>query len=60
MLRTYCAFARAYIDDIVIFSKTLNKHVEHLYIMFDLLNNKEVILSTKKFYLEYLIVTLLD
>lgn len=60
MLRFYRQFAHAYVDNIIIFNKTLNKYVKHLYIIFDLLNNKEVTLLTKKFYLKYLIVILLD
>ncbi len=60
MLRFYRLFARAYVNNIVIFSKMLNKYVEHLYTIFDLLDSKEVILSTKKSYLEYSIVILLN
>lgn len=60
MLRFYRSFARVYVNNIVIFNKTLNKHVEYIYTIFDLLNNKKVILSTKKIYLEYSIVILLD
>jgi len=60
MLRSYRQFARIYVNNIVIFSKTLNKHVKHLYIVFGLLNSKRVTLSTKKSYLEYSIVTLLS
>jgi len=60
MLRFYRSFAHVYVDNIVIFSKTFDKHVEHLYTIFDLFNSKRIILLTKKFYLEYSIVTLLD
>jgi len=47
------------VNDIVIFSKTFDKYVKHLYTIFDLLNSKKVILLTKKSYLKYFIVTLL-
>ena len=52
--------AKAYVNDIVIFSKILKKHKKHLHAVFDLLNAKEMILSLKKFFIKYLIVTFLN
>ena len=60
VLRPFRHFAKIYVDDIVIFSKTLSEHLKHLHAIFDLLNFKGVTLFSKKFFLRYLIVILLD
>ena len=60
MLRFHKNYARAYVDDIIIFNKILKKHKKHLHAIFDLLNAKNVTLSFKKFFIEYSIVTFLN
>ena len=59
ILRVYRAFARTYVNDIVIFSKTLKKHLTHLRDVFQLLNSYDIRLSSKKSYLNYSTVALL-
>lgn len=59
-LRPYRHFARYYIDNIVIFSKTAAKHFEHLRIIFRLFARLKITLEPKKSYLGYPSVTLLD
>lgn len=56
LLRHVRHFARAYVDDIVIFSKSFDEHLEHLH---TLLDGKGVTLAPKKSYLGYPTVTLL-
>lgn len=60
LLRPHRQYARAYMDDIVIFFKTLEKHLHHLHTIFHLLDSKRVTLSLKKSFLDYLSVTLLE
>ena len=59
ILRVYRVFVRVYVDDIVIFSKTLKKHLIHLREIFQLLNSYNIRFSFKKSFLEYFIVALL-
>ena len=59
-LRSYKFFARCYIDNIVIFSYSLEKHLTHLIIIFDLFVKLHVFLKLKKFYIEYSSMTLLS
>jgi len=60
MLRFYRDYARVYVNNIVIFNKILKEHVKHLHAMFKLLNSKDITLLSKKLYLDYLIIILLD
>ena len=60
ILRIYKAFAKAYVNDIVVFSHTLKKHVSHLRQVFQLLDSYDIRLSPKKSYLGYPTVALLD
>ena len=59
ILRVYRAFAKAYVDDIVVFSRTLKEHLDHLRQVFQLLNSYDIRLSLKKSFLGYSIVALL-
>lgn len=59
LLRPHHQYAKAYVNDIVIFSKTLEEHLHHLRTIFQLLNSKGVTLSPKKSFLGYPSVTLL-
>ena len=59
ILRIYKNFCRAYIDDIVIFSKTLKKHVKHLHLIFKLFTNLNINLSSTKFFFDYFTIQFL-
>lgn len=59
ILCAFCAFAWSYIDDIVIFFKTLDEHISHLHQVFQLFQNLNISLKSKKFFLNYFTVTLL-
>ena len=58
-LRPYRHFARCYIDDIVIFSRSVEDHFEHLRTIFRLFAKLKITLEPKKSYLGYPSVTLL-
>ena len=60
ILRFHKSYAREYIDDIVIFSKSFDEHVQHLNIIFQLFNDLNISLSLKKFFLEYSTMQLLE
>ena len=60
ILRIYLAFVKIYINNIIIFNKTLEKHLIHLYKVFNLLKLYDIRLSSKKSYLKYFIVVLLN
>jgi len=53
------AYARAYIDDIVIFSNTLKEHLKHLHNVFITLKRMRICLSSKKSFLTYSFIQLL-
>ena len=59
ILRLYRKFCRAYIDDIIIHSTSLDKHLEHLNLVFSALLKMNIHLSLKKSFLGYLSVYLL-
>jgi len=54
------AYARAYIDDIVIFLNTLEEHLKHLHNVFATLKRMGICLSSEKSFLTYLSVQLLE
>lgn len=60
ILRKYRNFARAYVDDIVIFNKSLEEHLRHLNDMFSLFDKLNIALKSFKTFLEYLIIELLS
>ena len=60
LLQSFHIFTRNYMNDVVIFSRTLKKHVQHLHKVFALFDFIEISLKPSKFYLDYLTVTLLD
>ena len=60
ILYLFCAFVCRYIDDIMIFSKTLNEYVSHLHQLFQLFQKLDINLKFKKFFLDYFTVTFLD
>ena len=53
-------FVRVYVNDIVIFSKIMNEHFEHLRIVFRILKNNNISINSKKAFLEYSSITLFD
>ena len=59
ILRHHRQYSRAYIDDIVIYSKTLNDHLTHLNAVFETLLEYDICLSAKKSFLAYPSVQLL-
>lgn len=60
LLRNFREFARVYIDNIVMFSHTLDDHIRHLYQVFKLFENWNIEIKSSKTYLDYSSVTLLD
>ena len=60
ILQVYCVFVKVYINNIVMFSKILKKHLTHLYKIFKLLDLFDIRFSSKKLYLKYSIVALLN
>ena len=60
ILWKHCAYAKAYIDDIIIFSKTLAEHLEYFQQVFITLQDCWVILELKKSFLGYSSVSLLN
>lgn len=59
ILRPIRDFAKAYVDDMIAFSKTLSEHLEHLRKMFSLFREKRISLNPKKSFLGYPSVILL-
>ena len=59
MLRPFKHFAKAFVDDIIIFSRTLQEHLNHLRQVFELFRSKRVSLSPTKSFIGYPSVTLL-
>ena len=59
ILQDFSEFVKAYIDNIIIFSETLNKHLDHLKKVFIKLTQMSIFLKEIKLFIEYLIVILL-
>ena len=59
ILRPFKDFAKAFVDDIIIFSRTLVEHLSHLRYIFELFRRRRVSLSLIKLFISYLSVTLL-
>ena len=60
VLRQYRVFARVYVDDIVVFNKTLKKHLKYLTKIFELFRQLNIVLKFFKTFLNYFIVVLLE
>ncbi len=58
ILREY-SWVKTYIDDVIVFNKTLKEHLEHLNHLFALFEKLNITLKTKKTYLEYFNISLL-
>ena len=59
ILKKYCAFVRVYVDNIVMFNKTLTKHFDHLRKIFRLFEKMNIVFKSNKIYFDYFIVALL-
>ena len=59
LLRFYKNFVKIYVNDIIIYSRTLIEHVKHLQTIFQLFRDKRVNLTFTKFFLTYSFVILL-
>jgi hypothetical protein len=60
ILRNIKHFCRAFIDDIIIFSNILKKHVQHLFTMFQRLLDHDIKLNSCKAFLSFSSVALLE
>ncbi len=60
LLWSHRRYAQAYMNDIVIFSRTLKNHLKHLHVMFKLFSKKRISISSKKPFIDYSSVILLD
>lgn len=59
LLRPLQGFAKAYVDDMITYSKTLEEHIDHLRRLFRLCREKRITLSPTKSFLGYPSVMLL-
>ena len=60
IFRSYRYFCRAYVDNIVIFSTSLKKHLSHLRFIFSTFEKMNIHLSSRKSFLDYPFVQLLN
>ena len=60
LLREYRHFARAYVNDIVVFSRTKIEHEAHLRKVFSMLDKNNISIKSIKIFLSYSSVSLLD
>ena len=60
MLRPLKDFVKAFVDDIIVFSRILSKHLNYLRQIFELFRQRRVSLLSIKSFIDYLSVTLLD
>lgn len=60
VLRTYQQYARVYVDDIVTFFKTNNEHIMYLRNIFKILSTNNIVINSKKAYIDYSSVILLE
>ena len=60
ILWSYYAYTQIYINDIVVFSKTLKKHISYLNAVFELLNSLDIVLVPAKTFLSFSFIILLS
>ena len=60
ILQSHKFFTCCYIDNIIIFSKILQNHFQHLNIVFNLFDKLKIIFKKVKIYVEYLLIILLN
>jgi len=59
LLRPFRQFTKAYVNDIIIYSKTLNNHVSYLRQVFTLLNKTNISINPTKAFIGYPSIQLL-
>lgn len=59
VLRDHRAYSRAYVDDITIYSKRKDDHIQHLHAVFPALDRRNIRLSLEKSFLRYPSIKLL-
>ena len=60
ILRSHRRYARAYVNDIIIYSKSLTKHIDYLIKVFDILRHHNIFLKLIKIFIKYFIMQLLN
>ena len=60
ILRKYRHFAKAYVNDIIVFFNSLEKHLRYLNQIFALFKRMNITLKTSKIFLDYFIISLLN
>ena len=60
MLRSHKHFAKIYIDDIVVFSKSFNEHFNHFREIFAIFFENNIFINSKKAYIDYSFVNLFE
>ena len=60
ILQSLHEFVQVYINDIVMFSKTLKKHKNHLHHFFSLLIERNIVINLKKTFIRFLIIQFLN
>jgi hypothetical protein len=58
-LKRFCSFVKSFVDDVVIFSNTMEEHYKHLRQVFTLFRELRLYLSAKKSFIGYPLVKLL-
>ena len=56
----YRDFIKTYVDNIIMFNKTLNKHIDHLIKIFSFFEHMNITIKFIKIYLNYSSITLLS
>ena len=59
LLKQFRRFARVYVNDIIIFFKTIKKHVQYLWFVFVILQHNNIFIKFNKVFLNYSFVVLL-
>ncbi len=59
MLRLY-NFARVYVNNVVVYSSNLEKHLRHLNELFNLFKCINIVIKSSKIFLDYLIIALFN
>src|SRR5205085_238332 len=60
ILQSLHEFVQAYINDIIVFSKTLKKHKNHLHHFFSFFTEKNIVINLKKIFIEFSTIQFLD
>ena len=60
ILQSLHEFVQAYINDIIMFSKTLKKHKNHLHHLFFLFIERNIIINLKKTFIEFSTIQFLN